>query len=231
MYRVGYLLLVLAVVGTGQVVVAFPPSSSGRIITVNELIPLASSRKEFKITDGKDRGKTVPLIFQANPGDEKRWTLTFGEYGRISLLSAPGGALLMERMDLSNGKSYIVYEPALPVLLPGDANSAGAVQRETGYRMYRAESGALKRSGRVTHLVKRISLSRFHTPAGPLEGYYIEIQHTMDMEFFSQLVLTVGLGCRLEEGLVYGSAHYKLRKLGGIFTETKTAAAGLAQRQ
>jgi hypothetical protein len=25
----------------------------------------------------------------------------------------------------------------------------------------------------------------------------------------------------LEEGLVYGSAHYQLKKLGGLFTETK----------
>jgi hypothetical protein len=51
----------------------------------------------------------------------------------------------------------------------------------------------------------------------------------MDMEYNSQLHLTLGLGCRLDDGPVYGSGQYTLNKLG-LFTETKTAAAGLAKR-
>jgi hypothetical protein len=50
----------------------------------------------------------------------------------------------------------------------------------------------------------------------------------MDMQF-AQLHMSLGLGCRLDEGPVYGSGRYTLRKLG-IFSETKTAAAGLAIR-
>jgi hypothetical protein len=49
------------------------------------------------------------------------------------------------------------------------------------------------------------------------------------MEYHSQLLLTVSLGCRLDEGLVYGSAHYNLRKLGGLLTESKTSAAALSR--
>jgi len=51
----------------------------------------------------------------------------------------------------------------------------------------------------------------------------------MDMEYQSQLHLTLGLDCGLDEGPVYGSGHYTLTKLG-LFTETKTATAGLAKR-
>jgi hypothetical protein len=96
--------------------------------------------------------------------------------------------------------------------------------------MYNVETGKLKRAGRVTHVVKRVSRSRFSTPAGVIDGYQIEIDHKMDLEYYSQLLLTATLGCRLDDGLVYGSAHYKLRKLGGLLTETKTSAAALSGR-
>ncbi len=202
------------------------PQSLPEHITAAELIPLTSSQKEFKIIDGKDQGRLVPLTVQADPGDEKRWRLSFGDYGRISLHSS-AGALIMDRLDLLNSKSYVVYEPALRVL-PAEVNAAGTVVRQTGYKMYSAETGKLKRAGRVTHAVKRIARSQFSTPAGLIDGYHVEIEHKMDMEYHSQLLLTVGLGCRLDDGLVYGSAHYKLRKLGGLLTETKTSAAALS---
>ena len=196
-------------------------------VTAGNLIPLISSQKEFKIIDGKDQGRLVPLTFQADPADEKRWKLSFGDYGRISLRSS-SGALIMDRLDLFNSKSYVVYEPALHVL-PAEIDAAGAVVRQTGYKMYSVETGKLKRTGRVTHSVKRISRSQFSTPAGLIDGYHVEMEHKMDMEYHSQLLLTVGLGCRLDEGLVYGSAHYKLRKLGGLLTETKSSAAALSK--
>jgi hypothetical protein len=202
-----------------------PPSQH---LTASALIPLISSRKEFKIIDGKDQGRLVPLTVQADSTDEKNWKLSFGDYGRISLRSS-SGALIMDRLDLLKSKSYVVYEPALRVL-PAEIDSAGAVVRQTGYKMYSVETGKLKRAGRVTHLIKRISRSQFSTPAGLIDGYHIEIEHKMDMEYYSQLLLTVGLGCRLDEGLVYGSAHYNLRKLGGLLTETKTSAAALTTR-
>jgi len=197
-------------------------------ITARALIPLTSSQKEFKIIDGKDQGRLVPVIFQADPTNEKRWQLSFGDYGRISLRSE-SGALIMDRLDLFKSKSYVIYEPELRVL-PAEFDGAGAIVRQTGYKMYSAETGKLKRAGLVTHLVKQISPSRFTTPAGLIDGYHVEIEHKMDMEYHSQLLLTVGLGCRLDEGLVYGSAHYKLRKLGGLLTETKTSVAALSTR-
>jgi hypothetical protein len=211
-----------------------PPNLAGgapprpQHITASELIPLTSSQKEFKIIDGKDHGRLVPLTFQADPADEKVWQLTFGDYGRIFLRSN-AGSLIMDRLDLFNSKSYVIYEPALPVL-SAEIDSDRAVVRQTGYKMYGVETGKLKRAGRVTHLVKRISRSQFRTPAGLIDGYHIEIEHKMDMEYYSQLLLTVGLGCSLDQGLVYGSAHYKLRKLGGLLTETKTSAAALSTR-
>lgn len=133
----------------------------------------------------------------------------------------------MERIDLFKSKSTIVYEPALPILA-GDIHSGGAIRFQARYRMYSTESGKLKRSGRATHLVKPILYSQFETPAGLIEGYYLEIEHRMDMEYYSQLLFKIGLGCRLEEGPVYGSAQYTLKRLG-LFTETKSAAAGLSR--
>ena len=205
-----------------------PQLSPPKHVTATELIPLASSRKEFKIIDGKDQGRLVPVTFQADPTDEKRWKLSFGDYGRISLRSS-SGALIMDRLDLFKSKSYVIYEPALRVL-PAEFDSTGAVLRQTGYKMYSVETGNLKRSGRVTHLVKRISPSQFSTPAGLIDGYHIEIEHKMDMEYRSQLLLTVSLGCRLDDGLIYGSSHYRLSKLGGLLTETKTSSAALSRR-
>jgi hypothetical protein len=204
------------------------PLSLTQRVTATELIPFTSSQKEFKIIDGKDQGRLVPVTFQADATDEKRWKLSFGDYGRIFLRST-SGALIMDRLDLYKSKSYVLYEPALRVL-PAEIESAGAVLRQTGYKMYSVETGKLRRAGRVTHLVKRISPSQFSTPAGLIDGYHIEIEHKMDMEYNSQLLLTVGLGCRPDEGLVYGSAHYKLSKLGGLLTETKTSAAALSMR-
>jgi hypothetical protein len=224
MYRARLIAFVVAFLAFTETLAGIAPQH----ITVSELIPLTSSQKEFKIIDGKDQGRLVALIFQADPTDEKRWKLRFGDYGRISLRSS-SGALMMDRLDLFNSKTYVIYEPALRVL-PAEIDSTGAVVRQTGYKMYSAETGKLKRAGRVTHLVKRISRSQFSTPAGLLDGYHIEIEHKMDMEYHSQLLLTVGLGCRLDEGLVYGSARYKLRKLGGLLTETKTSAAAIATR-
>jgi hypothetical protein len=221
------LALIHGVATSGLVGVAWslPPPSG---ITVKELIPLVGWQKQFKITEGKDRGKVVPLISQPDPTDEKRWWLVFGDYARLLLVKNPSGALTMERLDLFKSRSYIVYEPALPVV-PGDVNLAGSVRLETGYRMYSRETGKLKRAGRITHFVKQISHSQFDTPAGLIDGYYIEIDHRMDMEYNSTLHLRLGLGCRVDEGPVYGSGQYKLRKLG-LFTETKTATAGMTKR-
>lgn len=196
-------------------------------ITASNLIPLITSQKEFKIIDGKDQGRVVRLTFQADSTDEKRWKLSFGDYGRIWLRRSSGG-LIMDRLDLFNSKSYVVYEPALHVL-QDEIDPAGAGVRQTGYKMYSVETGKLKRTGRVTHSVKRISRSQFSTPAGLIDGYHIEMEHKMDMEYRSQLLLTVDLGCRFDEGLVYGSAHYRLRKLGGLLTETKSSAAALSK--
>jgi hypothetical protein len=152
----------------------------------------------------------------------------FGDYASILLVKNPGGVLMIERLELFQSRSYIVYEPALTVL-PRDVNSVDSTTLQTGYKMYSRETGKLKRSGRVTHFVKRISRSRFDTPAGLIDGYYIELDHRMDIEYKSQLRLSLGLGFQLEEGPVYGSGQYTVRKLG-LFTETKTAAAALARR-
>ena len=95
MYLARLIASLLGILPFGSALAVSLPQSS---VTVKELIPLARSQKEFKIIDGKDRGKMVPLTIQADPKDEKRWQLTFGEYGRIFLLSGPGGALMMERI-------------------------------------------------------------------------------------------------------------------------------------
>jgi len=192
--------------------------------SVRELIPLASWQKQFKITEGKDRGRVVSLISQPDLSNEKRWKLIFGDYAAIHVVRGSDGALMMERLDLVKNDSYILYEPALPIM-PANIN-ASVMRSETGYKMYNLETGKLKRGGRVTHLLKPPSFSQFDTPAGLFEGYYVEIDHLMDMEYRSQLHLTMGLGYRLNEGPVYASGHYTVTKLG-VFTATKAAGAAL----
>jgi hypothetical protein len=50
----------------------------------------------------------------------------------------------------------------------------------------------------------------------------------MEMQF-AHLNMTIGLGCRLDEGPVYGSGQYTLTKLG-FLSSTKTVSAALASR-
>ena len=195
-------------------------------VTITELIPLASWQKQFKITEGKDRGKLVPLSFRHDPGPDQRWKLIFGDYAGILMRSDAGGGLVMERLDLFKSRSYIVYDPVLPIL-PRKFTAAALARRQAGFKMYDLQTGKLKRAGRVTHRVKQISYSQLDTPAGLVDGYYIDIEHGMEMPF-AQLDLTLRLGCRLDEGPVYGSGQYTLKKLG-LFWETKTAAAALAK--
>src|SRR4029450_11968660 len=142
-YFTRILILITYCVATSALVGVAWPLSGPREITVKELIPLVSWQKQFKITEGKDRGKIVPLISQPDLADDKRWRLVFGDYASILLVKKPSGALMMERLDLFKSHSYIVYEPALPVL-PGDVNSVGSIRLKTGYKMYSRETGKLK---------------------------------------------------------------------------------------
>ena len=228
MHRVTRILVTLAICFSALVLASVGrPVSSQNQVTARELIPPVSWKKQFKITEGRDRGKVVPLTSQPDFKDDRRWRLAFGNYAAVVLTRQPGGAVMMERLDLLNARSFVVYEPAL-LVLPSDISSAGLMWRQTGYKMYNLETGRLKRTGQVSHLVKRISSSQFDTPAGLMDGYYIEIDHRMDMEYYSQLHLTLGLGFRLADGPVYGSGQYTVKKLG-IFSETRTATAALAK--
>jgi len=198
-----------------------------RPVSYSELMPLAHWQKEFQIIEGKDRGRVVPFFLQRDAADEKSWSLTFGDYARARLRRGADGGMIMDRLDLITAKNYIVYDPPLP-LFPGEHPAGGSGLRRTNYKMYSAETGKLKRAGIATHEIKRVLPWKFTTPAGIMDGYYVEIEHGMEMEYHSHLQMTLGLGCRLDEGPIYGSSHYKLNKLG-LFTETKTAVAALAR--
>ena len=193
--------------------------------STTQLVPLANWQRQFKIIEGKDLGNVVPLISQADLSNAKRWKLIFGDYAGIYLVQGAAGEVAIERLDLFKSRNFIIYEPALPIV-PSDINSANVVRRETGYKMFNLDTGKLRRTGRVTHLLKPASASQFETPAGRLDGYYIPIDHLMEMEYHSQLHLSLGLGYRLDEGPIYGSARYSVTKLG-VFTATKSAGAAL----
>jgi hypothetical protein len=228
MHRVTHIVVSLAICFSASVLASVgQPVWSQNPVTPRELIPPVSWNKQFRITEGKDRGKVVPLTSQPDFKDHRKWTLVFGNYAAVVLMRQPGGAVMMERLDLLNARSFVVYEPAL-LVLPSHIGTTGFIWRQTGYKMYSLDTGKFKRAGRVSHLVKRILSSQFDTPAGVVDGYYIEMDHRMDMEYYSQLHLTLGLGFRLADGPVYGSGQYTVKKLG-IFSETKTAAAALAK--
>jgi len=223
---VSIVLVFIAYISTAALAGIDVPLSPPKGVKLNDLIPLASWDKQFKITDGKDRGRIVPLTLHRDKAKEGQWNLVFGDYAGIRMHNDSRHGLVMDRLDLLKSRSYIVYEPSLPILTP-DITSGGTVRREASFKMFDIETGKLKRTGRVMHVVKQVSPSRFDTPAGPIDGYFIEIDHRMDMQF-AQLDMTLGLGCRLDDGPVFGSGHYTLTKLG-IFTATKTAAAALAK--
>ena len=195
-----------------------------REVTVKELMPLNTWQKQFKITEGKDRGKVVPLTMNSVPAKADRRKLVFGDYAAILMVSDSQGGLAMERLDLIKSRSHIVYEPALPIL-PRDLSPGHATQYRASFKMYDTETGKLKRAGSTTHLLKRVAHTRFDTPAGIIDGYNIAIDHQMDMQY-AKLHITLGLGCSLDDGPVYGSGHYTLTKLG-LFTNSKTVTAGL----
>jgi hypothetical protein len=204
------------------------PLAPSKDVTLKELIPLAAWNKQFQITEGKDRGKLVPLTLQRDQAKPEEWNLVFGDYAGIRMHNDSRHGLVMDRLDLFKSRSYIVYEPALPIIA-AEFTAGSAVRREASFKMFDVATGRLKRTGRVSHLVKQVSPSRFETPAGLIDGYFIEIDHRMDMQF-AQLHMALGLGCRLDDGPVFGSGHYTLTKLG-IFTDSKTAAAALTKSQ
>jgi hypothetical protein len=195
-------------------------------ISLTELVPLNTWRKQFKIIEGRDRGKVVPLIMGGVHSTDDRRRLTFGDYASILMVSDSQGGFAMERLDLIKGRSHIIYNPPLPIL-PRDLASGQAVEYRATFKMYDSQTGRLKRSGSATHQLKQISHSRFVTPAGVIDGYNIAIDHRMDMPY-AKLQITLGVGCRPDEGPVYGSGEYTLTKLG-LFTETKTVAAGVVR--
>jgi hypothetical protein len=200
------------------------PEATDHEIALTELVPLNAWRKRFKITEGKDRGKVVPLIMGSVPASDARRRLTFGDYASILMVSDSQGGLAMERLDLIKSRNHIIYNPPLPIL-PRDIASSGAIEHRAKFKMYDSQTGRLKRAGSATHQLKQISHSRFQTPAGVIDGYNIAVDHRMDMPL-AKLHITLGLGCSLDNGPVYGAGEYTVTKLG-IFTETKTVAAGL----
>jgi hypothetical protein len=220
-----FLLFLTASVAASGIAIAVPLTQEA---SVRPLIPLANWHKQFKITEGKDLGNVVPLTSQPDPSNERRWKLTFGNYAGMYLVQEATGAVVLERLDLLKSRNSIVYESPL-LIVPSDIDSSNLLRRETGYKMFNIDSGKLKRTGRVTHLLQRPSASQFDTPAGQLDGYYIDIDHLMEMEYHSQLHLRLGLGYRLNEGPIYGSARYSVTKLG-VFTATKSAGAALFSR-
>src|SRR5262245_65948614 len=78
-------------------------------INARDLIPLASRQEQFKVTDGKDRGRIVPLISQPDPADDQRWQLVFGDYARILFVNNFEGELMIERLVLCKVCSSFVY--------------------------------------------------------------------------------------------------------------------------
>ena len=190
------------------------------------LIPFDRFQRDFEITAGKDKGRVVPLTSRPNAGNKS--LLTFGDYATAHLQRDPSGVLVLERLDLIKSHSYIVYDPVLPIL-PANLEVASGFNRETNYRMYNSDTGRLKREGRVSHYVQRIARSQFDTPAGPVDGFLIEMDHRMKMEYMSELLISLGLGCREGEGPVFGTGRYRITKLG-VFTETKNAEAGVIRR-
>ncbi|MEA2658179.1 MAG: hypothetical protein QOF64_764, partial [Candidatus Binatota bacterium] len=90
------LIVYISVPASAGIVLAPSPQD----VSLKQLIPLSTWNKQFKITEGKDRGKVVPLTLHRDRGKQGRWNLVFGDYAGIVLRSDAGGGFTMERLDL-----------------------------------------------------------------------------------------------------------------------------------
>ena len=97
---------------TSLVVCFSTPAIAGIVVTpssqdvsLKKLIPLSTWNKKFKITEGKDRGKVVPLTLHRDQAKEGRWNLVFGDYAGVLLRNDGSGGLAMERLDLFKSHS------------------------------------------------------------------------------------------------------------------------------
>ena len=127
----------------------------------------------------------------------------------------------IRHLYLVDGSGYLfrAYHALPPMTRPD-----GTPVRRASFKIFDFETGKLKRSGHVTHLIREVSRSRFDTPAGRIDGYYISMDHRMDMKY-AELDMTLGLGFR-DDGPIFGAGQYTLTKLG-IFKATQTASAAL----
>jgi hypothetical protein len=136
------LVVYISVPASAGIVLAPSPQD----VSLKQLIPLSTWNKQFKITEGKDRGKVVPLTLHRDRGKEGRWNLVFGDYAGIVLRNDAAGGFTMERLDLFKSHSYVVYEPALAILTT-DVAAGGAVRHQASFKMFDIETGRLKRAG------------------------------------------------------------------------------------
>jgi hypothetical protein len=97
----------------------------------------------------------------------------------------------------------------------------------TGYWMFNLDTGKLKRSGRVTHLLEPGSASQFDTPAGRLDGHHIEIQshHGDEISQSASFNAWPNLSLKRRSDLRFSNVQVVIKL--GVFTATKTAGAAL----
>ena len=90
MHRLISIVLTLVVYLSTPAIAGIIATPSPQGISLKQLIPLSTWNKQFKITQGKDRGKVVPLTLHRDRGQEGRWNLVFGDYAGIQLRNDAG---------------------------------------------------------------------------------------------------------------------------------------------
>jgi hypothetical protein len=190
---------------------AAPPPSEATT-SAADLLPLAWRSRTFVVAAGPGAGQRLPLTLEPRADDGgRRWLMQLGELNTLYLLEQPDGSIDIERIDLSEERETVYYDPPV-TLLPGHIVPDRSWQGRGRARILDWDMGAIEHRGSYRHQVLPVSQARLHTPAGDFDGYRIEIRHTVDLQAPAEVRLHLEAGLVPGEGLVKRSLKVTIDK-------------------
>ena len=193
-------------------------------LTADQLVELKARKGSFKIVQGKEKGKCVPMTLKAPATDGDVWQLTFDGICRLFLRQTPAGALRVHRMEMLKDKKRFLFHPPFE-LIPEFFTPGRQIQTTGTATIENMETGEGSNSGSYCHEIQALSRTTLDTPAGPVKGYLLEYEFRVDLEY-SDIELNLETGWSENRRLVYWRTQTTIEKLG-LFSETKLRALAL----
>ena len=187
-------------------------------LSADQLVELKDRKASFKIVQGKDSGQCVTMTLKAPAASRDAWQLNFEGICRLSLRRTPEGGLRVGRMEMLKDKKRLFFHPPFE-LIPPFFTPGKQIQRTGTADIENMETGKLTNSGSYCHEIQALSRTTLDTPAGPIEGYLLEYEFRVDLDY-SDLQLNLETGWSKNRRLVYWRTQTTIEKLG-LFSETK----------